>query len=117
MSPILTVKKNNWLLTWACGLINFKIVSCDHELIGTRMKPVFMWLPIHVRLGGTLAADSAAKAAPSLAAIAVSVLFTDFQVSVNCYLKQKWQMEQDAETSNKLHAIKPVIYYCNDQPV
>jgi hypothetical protein len=61
-----------------------------------------------VWLGGTLAADSAAKAAPSLAAIAVAVPVTDYRGSVNCCLEQKWQMEQDAETSNKLHAMEPV---------
>jgi hypothetical protein len=87
-----------------------EIASRVHEQISSGQKIVFMWLPSHVGLSGNSAADAAAKAAMGLVAGTAPVPFVDFYASVNRYVKCKWLLAWDAETNNKLHAVKPLIH-------
>jgi hypothetical protein len=69
-----------------------------------------MWLPTHVGFGGHSAADAAAKAALRLAAGTVPIPFSDFNASVNNYLRCKWQLVWEAQTNNKLRGIEPFFH-------
>jgi len=67
------------------------------------------WIPSHVGITGNENADAAAKAALCQQITFSKLPATDLYPSVSQYCSSEWQVSWDSCTSNKLHAIIPVV--------
>jgi len=67
------------------------------------------WIPSHIGITGNEKADAAAKAALCQQITFSKLPATDLYPSIGQYCSSEWQVSWDSCTSNKLHAIIPIV--------
>lgn len=86
-----------------------KILDHLHEIIKSKCKLVFVWVPSHIGIAGNTVADAAAKAALNIPNSNICVSHSDFKPLISNHIKKCWQKSWDSEPNNKLKKIQPSI--------